>query len=407
VTTQQNTLKEMSSVGSASPVVYYGSADSDEEDQPWGVGAGGPCADMADPYEEDDGGHNDDPLLAALQQVQWERQDGEAWMPLPNAVVARLRHAMLAGASECNYTLGSILAFRVHMATLVQTNVVTGTVTRLRVMPTGGPGPAPTDTAAPDDDPTETLELAGTNDGSCLDMAAVTRWEVLGPGSTAEDQTCCVCLEALFGDDPIVPVVRLGRCANHAFHAPCITAAFAVKPKCPWCGHVYAPMQGTQPNGTMRVTVDREVVLAGHPDAAGAIVIQYDIPDGVQGSRHPHPGKRFTGAHWTAFLPNTPRGREVCSALKAAFRARLIFHLGWSVTRAQDDCVAWGTIHHKTSKSPGAFGYPDPGYLDRVTDELAQKGLTKALSAPPADPVADLLRSAAERRALVTAVETS
>jgi len=36
----------------------------------------------------------------------------------------------------------------------------------------------------------------------------------------------------------------------------------------------------------------------------------------------------------------------------------------------------WSGIHHKTSPAGGTFGYPDPTYLDRVTDELKARDIT-------------------------------
>ena len=42
-----------------------------------------------------------------------------------------------------------------------------------------------------------------------------------------------------------------------------------------------------------------------------------------------------------------------------------------------DNCVTWNEIHHKTEwQNYSGHGYPDPDYLDRVTDELAAQGVT-------------------------------
>jgi len=55
-----------------------------------------------------------------------------------------------------------------------------------------------------------------------------------------------------------------------------------------------------------------------------------------------------------------------------------MFRIGQSITTGADNCVVWNGVHHKTSTSGGAqsFGYPDATYLERVKDELAQKGVT-------------------------------
>jgi deltex-like protein len=51
--------------------------------------------------------------------------------------------------------------------------------------------------------------------------------------------------------------------------------------------------------------------------------------------------------------------------------------VGRSVTTGLDSCVVWNGVHHKTSRSGGSsnFGYPDKTYLQRVTQELAAKGI--------------------------------
>ena len=36
----------------------------------------------------------------------------------------------------------------------------------------------------------------------------------------------------------------------------------------------------------------------------------------------------------------------------------------------------WSGIHHKTSPHGGAFGYPEVTYLNRVTLEMADRGVT-------------------------------
>ncbi|KAM4024443.1 E3 ubiquitin-protein ligase DTX3L-like isoform 2-T3 [Anomaloglossus baeobatrachus] len=91
---------------------------------------------------------------------------------------------------------------------------------------------------------------------------------------------------------------------------------------------------------------------------------------------HPDPGKRFHGAHRTAYLPNNQEGPEVLHLLRKAFNQKLIFTVGESRTTGAKDTVTWNDIHHKTSQhgGPAGFGYPDPEYLKRVRDELKAKG---------------------------------
>jgi hypothetical protein len=70
-------------------------------------------------------------------------------------------------------------------------------------------------------------------------------------------------------------------------------------------------------------------------------------------------------------------GRQVLALLRRAFDQRLTFTVGTSITTGMSDCVIWNGIHHKTSPAggPARFGYPDPGYLGRVRDELKAKGI--------------------------------
>lgn len=64
--------------------------------------------------------------------------------------------------------------------------------------------------------------------------------------------------------------------------------------------------------------------------------------------------------------------------LAEAFRRRLTFKVGTSITTGQTNCVVWQGIHHKTSPSGGTsnYGYPDPSYFHRVTEELKARGIT-------------------------------
>ncbi len=68
---------------------------------------------------------------------------------------------------------------------------------------------------------------------------------------------------------------------------------------------------------------------------------------------HPHPGVPYEGTHRTAYLPDTEEGNEIANLFKRAFRARLSFQVGTSITTGRDNCVVWNGIHHKTSTRGG------------------------------------------------------
>lgn len=64
--------------------------------------------------------------------------------------------------------------------------------------------------------------------------------------------------------------------------------------------------------------------------------------------------------------------------LVKAFERKHTFIVGTSVTTGATDTVVWSGIHHKTNTHGGSshFGYPDPTYLNRVTLEMADRGVT-------------------------------
>lgn len=69
---------------------------------------------------------------------------------------------------------------------------------------------------------------------------------------------------------------------------------------------------------------------------------------------------------------------QVLRLLKEAWRRRLVFTIGTSVTSGMPDVVTWNEIHHKTEwKNISGHGYPDPQYLDNILKELALQGVTE------------------------------
>ncbi|XP_078584064.1 E3 ubiquitin-protein ligase DTX3L-like [Branchiostoma floridae x Branchiostoma japonicum] len=175
--------------------------------------------------------------------------------------------------------------------------------------------------------------------------------------------------------DKVVRPTRL-HCCNNVFCTDCIDKAFQVKPVCPTCGYQSGVLKGTQPITATMTFAKATRVLPGYEEC-GSIQIYYDIPDGIQEECHPNPGRPYQGTARMAFLPDNTEGRKVLKLLKRAFENRLVFTIGTSVTTGNMDVVIWNDIHHKTNPhgGPSNYGYPDPGYLRRVTDELAAKGI--------------------------------
>ncbi|KAK7878491.1 hypothetical protein WMY93_030327 [Mugilogobius chulae] len=156
----------------------------------------------------------------------------------------------------------------------------------------------------------------------------------------------------------------------------CIDSVFKLKPACPICNTFHGVYIGNQPEGTMSVTHSFQC-LPGY-EHCGSIAIDYVFASGVQGPEHPNPGTRYRGTARTAYLPYCAEGEKVLKLLKKAFEQRLIFTIGRSATTGLNNVITWNDIHHKTSMSggPECFGYPDPGYLSRVQEELRLKGIT-------------------------------
>lgn len=191
------------------------------------------------------------------------------------------------------------------------------------------------------------------------------------PYGEDEGGTCSICM----GD--MVEKTMLERC-GHAFCRCCLEQAFKVKKACPVCRLVYGQLIGNQPtNGSMTVERDPDLELPGH-EGFGCICIIYSFPPGLQAPEHPNPGVRYPGTNRVAYLPDSPEGNRVLGLLRRAFEQRLIFTIGTSMTTGMQNVITWNDIHHKTSifGGPRCFGFPDPTYLVRVTEELREKGIT-------------------------------
>jgi len=175
-------------------------------------------------------------------------------------------------------------------------------------------------------------------------------------------------------DEDMKPVVKLSKCVGHAFHLSCVEKAFQFSQKCPSCNYCYL-LRGPQPSGTMDIRIDKYTKCAGY--SCKTISISYSFPSGKQSYMHPSPGESYSGTHRYAYLPDNEEGNRVCRLLMRGFEHGLLFTVGQSVTTGVKNTTIWNGIHHKTSTSGGVsnWGFPDAGYFERVTNELASKGL--------------------------------
>ena len=185
-----------------------------------------------------------------------------------------------------------------------------------------------------------------------------------------EKEDCAVCLGPYKEGGPLKGT---GVC-KHFFHEECIKGCLKNDSKCPICRKVIIKTLGPCPNGCMYIARDPNARCQGHNDC-GVIRIRYVVEPGVQEPKHPNPGKSFNGDHRQAFLPDNEEGRKVLELLKKAWLRRLTLTVGPSLTRGVNDVVTWNDIHHKTSLDGGPYGYPDAGYLQRVTEDMNALGV--------------------------------
>ncbi|XP_031440756.1 E3 ubiquitin-protein ligase DTX4a isoform X2 [Clupea harengus] len=208
------------------------------------------------------------------------------------------------------------------------------------------------------------------------------------------EEDCTICMEALSGPSGykgpgvggISRVESVGRLAlcGHQYHLQCLVAMYNNGNKdgslqCPTCKTIYGVKTGNQPPGKMEYHVIPHS-LPGHPDCK-TIRIIYNIPPGIQGPEHPNPGKPYTARGFPrhCYLPDTEKGRMVLRLLLVAWDRRLIFSVGTSSTTGESDTVIWNEVHHKTEFGSNltGHGFPDPGHLDNVLEELRAQGITE------------------------------
>uniref|UniRef100_A0A7N8X928 E3 ubiquitin-protein ligase n=1 Tax=Mastacembelus armatus TaxID=205130 RepID=A0A7N8X928_9TELE len=208
------------------------------------------------------------------------------------------------------------------------------------------------------------------------------------------EEDCTICMEPLGGPSgykgpgvgPVSRAESVGRLAQcgHRYHFQCLVAMYNNGNKdgslqCPTCKTIYGVKTGNQPAGKMEYHIIPHS-LPGHPDCK-TIRIIYNIPPGIQGPEHPNPGKPFTARGFPrhCYLPDSEKGRKVLRLLLVAWDRRLIFSVGTSSTTGESDTVIWNEVHHKTEFGSNltGHGFPDPGHLDNVLEELRAQGITE------------------------------
>eukprot|EP01121_Diplochlamys_sp_Union-15-3_P007266 TRINITY_DN1834_c0_g1_i2.p1 TRINITY_DN1834_c0_g1~~TRINITY_DN1834_c0_g1_i2.p1 ORF type:complete len:322 (+),score=38.75 TRINITY_DN1834_c0_g1_i2:33-998(+) len=180
-------------------------------------------------------------------------------------------------------------------------------------------------------------------------VSKLTQWKDI---TSSIEGNCTICMDTLSS----APIVQLSQCSDHYFHKNCIVHCYKNNFLiCPNCGKTYGVRVGNQPKGTMNVTTlpPGSVPLSGYPNTVGTIQINYNFPNGKQGSGHPNPGESYEGTSRTCYLPDDEEGKEILRLLKIAWDRKLIFRIGTSVTTGKPNQVIWNGIHHKTSATGG------------------------------------------------------
>lgn len=188
------------------------------------------------------------------------------------------------------------------------------------------------------------------------------------------ESICTICLTALCNEK----AVEITTC-HHAFHEACILDAMNHIDKCPVCRKpISGKPQGKSPSGSMTTEL-MPALCPGFGDGCNTIELTYNIPSGIQRPYHENPNDRYDGTCRIAYVPNNEGGRGLLLRLKYAFRNGLTFRVGTSLTTGQKNQVTWTSIHHKTSLSGGAHGFPDDSYISNCNSSL------DALQVPPID----------------------
>ncbi|KAL4503093.1 hypothetical protein ABPG72_014322 [Tetrahymena utriculariae] len=201
-----------------------------------------------------------------------------------------------------------------------------------------------------------------------------------------QEEICCICQCDLFenidqysqedflkqlqnssDEDPI----NLAHCESHFFHKSCLQMMIqSTYIKCPVCSKIYGVMIGDQPPGTMQIYLDKYQSCDGYPNIS-TIVIEMNMNSTTKN------GNYVPSTSRVGYLPNTKEARKILEMFKIAFKRRLLYTIGKSVTTGKDNRIIWNGVHFKTNTYGGSssFGYPDPTYFQRVTQELSLKGI--------------------------------
>lgn len=199
-----------------------------------------------------------------------------------------------------------------------------------------------------------------------------------------EKADCPICCDDLASqsayNDTDGTAVSFIKC-GHSFHSACLkemlnNSSSDTYVQCPTCKEIYGIKIGNQPPGEMKYYIFHRPLPGFNCDT---ICIVYTFRSGYQTEEHPHPGQPYSASTFPreCYLPNNDKGRLILSLLCIAWKRRLTFTIGTSVTTGATNVVTWNEIHHKTEFGANYYGhgYPDDNYFDNVLSELAAQGI--------------------------------
>lgn len=159
---------------------------------------------------------------------------------------------------------------------------------------------------------------------------------------------------------------------GHVYHRQCLEQWFATRRRCPECQKDFGKVIGDQPRTGCFEWHTESFPLPGHR-AKETIVIDFTFPPGTNDD-----GVFYNGRKPKGYLPGNIQGLILLELFKVAFRRRVMFGLGNSMTTGEYRPTF--NIHIKTSSQRGAVrhGYPDDDYFQRSLEELRTNGVTMA-----------------------------
>ncbi|OCT62752.1 uncharacterized protein LOC108701030 [Xenopus laevis] len=155
-------------------------------------------------------------------------------------------------------------------------------------------------------------------------------------------------------------------------HYQCNNCESPVQDKCHICSSAVPAQDSSGLKATM-VYTQMSLSLQGY-ERNPTLKIIYDVPDGIQGAGHPHPGSPYKGGRFEAYVPDNHEGKKLLVLLEKALSQGLTFQI-----RNFESCdkVTWNYIPHKTSPDGGKAknGYPDSSYIKTLMKLLQSYGI--------------------------------